>query len=501
MWIAETEPCGLPYVPRSVDMIRKYHVLCGILGFWALSIAGSLAEETVQELRMGEPFRDHAVLQQMIPLPVWGHAASGTKVEVVFHGQKKSAVADADGAWRVVLDAMPASRLKSVHDVPTAEGMTVICEKDGVVSKKEIRDLVLGDVWLCAGQSNMAGAIRTNKTNHYPEDTLEKANYPSLRQFSPGNDAWTVCAPDTAPQFKKVAFFFARRLQEDVLIPIGLMATAVGGSKIETWLNQPPYGTGENYTKLVAPLVGYGMRGALWYQGESNADDGRHYRPKLESLITGWRKAWNQGDFPVHYVQLPGLGTSSTDNPAGGDGRAEIRQAYFETLALKNTGMAVTIDVGTPGEHPPNKYDTGVRLARSVLQKVYGFQDLQTCPLYQKHTIEGRSVRITFDNAKSGLMVAKKEGFLPPQPVEESKLQWLSIQAKDGTWHWADGKIDGSDLIVSSAAVTEPVAVRYAYTHHPSGNILYNKDGQPVGPFSTIGYGPETDNKPPGNKK
>ena len=184
-----------------------------------------------------------------------------------------------------------------------------------------------------------------------------------------------------------------------------------------------------------------------------------------------------------------GIGTSTLENPAGGDGRAEIRQSYVEALALKNTGMAVTIDIGAKGEHPPNKYDTGVRLARLVLQKVYGFKDVTSCPLYTKHAIEGSALRISFDNAKSGLMVAKKEGFLPPVKTPEVTPQWLSIQAKDGNWHWAEGKIDGSDLIVSSSKVKQPLAVRYAYTQHPKGNLLYNKDGQPVSPFSTIGYG------------
>ncbi|MEI6175922.1 MAG: sialate O-acetylesterase [Verrucomicrobiota bacterium] len=443
------------------------------------------------EVQMGVPFLDNAVLQQKIPLPVWGASLDGAKVTLNFKGQVKTATADKDGKWKVVFEPMTAVKLKTVNDSPEGESMTITCEKDGTKTVKEIKNLILGDVWFCAGQSNMAGAIRTKKISHYPEDTLEKATYPALRQFQSGDNAWVVCAPDTAPVFKKVAFFFARRLQQDALVPIGLIATAVGGSNIESWLNQEPYKTGGNYTQLVAPLVGYGIRGAIWYQGESNEADRRNYQPKLESLITGWRKAWNQGDFPVHFVQLPGIGTSPLDNPAGGDGRAEIRQAYVEALALKNTGMAVTIDVGAPGEHPPNKYDTGDRLARSVLQKVYGFKDLTACPLYKKHATEGNAIRITFDNAKNGLMVAKKEGFPPPVPTPDVKPQWLSIQAKDGTWHWADGVIDGSELIVSCKDVKDPIAVRYAYTQQPVGNILYNKEGQPVGPFSTIGYGPE----------
>ena len=461
-------------------------ILVTCMAFWP---GLSAAEAPVAQ--MGATFLDNAVLQQQIPLPVWGTTEPEAKVTLAFMGQSKTTTAQKDGSWKIVLDAMPAERLKSVNDSPVGATMTVTSEKGGLESVKTIRNLILGDVWLCAGQSNMAGAIRTNKGGHFPEDTIEKANYPALRQFQSGDAAWVVCAPDTAPVFKRTAFFFARRLQQDALVPIGIIATAVGGSNIDSWLNQEPYPTGKNYSALVAPLVGYGIRGAIWYQGESNEKDGRLYQPKLESLITGWRKAWNQGDFPVHFVQLPGIGSSSLENPAGGDGRAEIRQAYFETLALKNTGMAVTIDVGAPGEHPPNKYDTGERLARSVLQKVYGFKDLTTSPLYTKHAIEGPAIRVSFDNAPSGLMVANKEGFLPPVPTPDAAIQWLSIQSKNGTWHWADGKIDGPELIVSNKNISDPIAVRYAYTQHPKGNLLYNKDGQPVGPFSTIGYGPE----------
>lgn len=454
---------------------------------------GNAQDEAKPALDAGiaAPFVDNAILQQQIALPVWGKTEPDAKVTVGFKGQSKTATAQKDGSWRVVLDPIDAIRLKTVNDMPVGETMIVTCEKDGVKATKEIKNLVMGDVWFCAGQSNMAGALRTGKSGHFPEDTLEKANYPALRQFQSGDKTWVVCAPDTAPAFKRTAFFFARRVQQDALVPIGIIATAVGGSNIDSWLNQEPYAMGKNYSDLVTPFVGYGIRGAIWYQGESNEKDGRGYEPKLKSLITGWRKAWNQGNFPVHFVQLPGISESTLDNPAGGDGRAEIRQAYVETLALENTGMAVTIDVGAKGEHPPNKYDTGDRLARSVLKNVYS-KEISACPLYKSHKIEGNTVRVSFtDDAKNGLMIAKKEGFPPPVPTPEAKLQWLSIQSKDGTWHWADGKIEGSELVVSSKDVEQPIAVRYAYTQHPNGNILYNKDGMPVSPFSTIGYGPE----------
>jgi sialate O-acetylesterase len=277
-------------------------------------------------------------------------------------------------------------------------------------------------------------------------------------------------------------------LHSGILVPVGIINAAVGGSNIESWLNQKPFETGPNYVKHLEPFVGFGLRGAIWYQGESNEKDKRAYLPKLTSLITGWRAAWKQGDFPVYFVQLPGIGTSPLDNPAGGDGRAEIRQASVEALAIPNTGLAVTIDVGALKEHPPNKLDTGVRLAHVALHKTYGLQEVPISPLYKRHQIEGNTIRVMFDNAQQGLMKAVKEGALPPKPMPDAKLQWLSLQDKDNTWHWADGKIEGSDLLVSCKEVKSPVAVRYAYTQHPCGNLLYNKEGMPASPFTTNGY-------------
>jgi sialate O-acetylesterase len=476
---------------KTLNRLLTTLILSAVVGgsAYAAAPAEEASSAPTLAIELGAPFCDNMVLQRDMKVPIWGASLPGATVTVTFDGQTKSVDADEAGNWRVVLDPVAAVKLKSVNESPAGKSMTLTCEKDGKSSVKAITNILIGDVWVCAGQSNMAGRMkRAGHPKNYPTNSVNTANYPALRFITFPKNQWQVCSPETAVAISRVSFFFARRVQRDTRVPMGLMVTAVGGSNIESWLNQPPYPTGGNYTRLLNPWVGYGIRGALWYQGESNEKDRRGYQPKLESLITGWRKAWNQGDFPVHYVQLPGIGTSSLENPAGGEGRAEIRQAYFETLALKHTGMAVTLDVGAVGEHPPNKYDTGVRLARSVLQKVYGFKTLATCPLYTGYKIEGSTIRISFDNAHNGLMVANKEGFLPPAPTPQAALQWLSIQAKDGNWHWADGQIEGAELIVSCKAVKEPIAVRYAYTQHPCGNLLYNKDGQPVGPFSTCGY-------------
>jgi len=464
---------------------------------------GALPAPTALEARCGLPFRDNAVLQQNLPLPVWGTSLPGASVSITFNGQTRKTKADNEGRWRVTLDPMKAIKLASVHQIPDGLTMTVVCEKDGEKAVKEIRNLVMGEVWLCAGQSNMAGAMRGGSPQPLPDAPDEAPDYPGLRQMvSPQDQPWVICSPDTLSPFKRVGFYFSRSVYRGILVPVGTINASVGGSKIETWLNQPPYGLGGNYTNMIVPLAGYGIRGVVWYQGESNAGDGREYFPKLKSLIQGWREVWNQPDaadrggphanFPVYFVQLPGLGTSTHDDPAGGDGRAEIRQAQCEALALENTGMAITIDIGAVKEHPPNKYDTGIRLARLALHNEYGFGKLTPCgPLYKAHRIEGGAIRIIFDHAESGLMFAIKQGTEPPRQTPGEELDWLAIQDKDGTWHWADGVIQGSELVVSSPQAPSPVAVRYAYTIHPTGPLLYNKEGLPASPFTTCGYDAE----------
>lgn len=424
-----------------------------------------------------------------MPVPVWGWTLPNAAVHVTFGDQKHVATSGADGRFEVRLDAMSADKLKSVNDAPAGHVLTVETRAGGKQGKKVCSNVLIGEVWLCSGQSNMT--VKFGNTA-YPENSQSEADYPALRFLETD---WTVSSPKTAGGSYSVSFVFGRKLQAELLVPVGLMNAGVAGTGIEGWWyvapGDPPTKTKyQNYIPKIEPLVGHAMRGALWYQGEANEKNGREYLPMLKRLIEGWRGAWKQGDFPFYIVQLSTIGQSPTDKPEGGDGRAEIRNAQLEALtAIPNTGMAVTIDIGEKKEHPKNKYDVGMRLAQWALHKDYGMEDVvPSGPIYKSHNVEGNTIRVKFDYANNGLMLADKEGSEPPVPTPDAKIPWLSIQAKDGTWHWAEGKIEGNELIVSSKEVTDPVQVRYAYTQYPIGANLYNKDGLPTSPFSTGGY-------------
>ena len=435
--------------------------------------------------RMGRPFNHHAVFQQKMPIPVWGWTLPGAEVTVTFDEEKLTAKAGEDGRFEVKLGARPADVLESADDAPAGHTLTVLTRVGGKEEKKTFSDILIGEVWLCSGQSNMA--VRYNSRGTYLDP-----NRPALRFLE---DEWTASSAQTCGRCYAVSYVFGHKVQGELLVPVGLMSAAVAGTGIEGWWHvapgDPPTPTKyQNYIPKIEPLVGHAMRGALWYQGEANEKQGKDYLPMLKRLIEGWRGAWKQGDFPFYIVQLSTIGESPADKPQGGDGRAAIRNAQMEALtAIPNTGLAVTIDIGEKKEHPKNKFDVGLRLAAWALNKAYGKVDVvPSGPLYKSHSVEGNSIRVKFDHAGHGLMLAKKEGYEPPIPTPDAAMPWLSIQAKDKSWHWAEGRIEGPDLIVSCREVSEPIAVRYAYTQHPIGCNLYNKDGLPAAPFSTCGY-------------
>jgi sialate O-acetylesterase len=243
------------------------------------------------------------------------------------------------------------------------------------------------------------------------------------------------------------------------------------------------------FNAMINPLARFPVKGALWYQGESNGGGGGSYYDKMRAPVGGWRKLWEKDDLPFYFVQVASF-QGANDNPAGGDGWARLRSAQARSLAIPHTGMAVIIDTVPLAEagniHPVNKYDVGMRLARWALARDYGQKELEVSgPLFREMKIENGKAKLFFDHVASGLMVGKKEGVAPAVEDTEGGLKRFAIAGADKKWQWADAVIDGDAVVVSSPAVAEPVAVRYAFSHNPAGANLYNRDGLPASPFRT----------------
>ena len=493
-------------------------------------------------------FTDNMVLQRDIPVAVYGMAEPGEKVTVAFVGKTKSATAGKDGAWSVKLDAMKFSATPAAMTVAGKNTIT-------------LNNVLIGDVWLCSGQSNME--LTLGQTNR-PDD-ITKADFPTIRLFHVPNVpayclrtdtkfGWGVCTPQAATNFSAVGFYFARKITQETGVPIGLMKAAWGGTRIEPWISYQglasipelaqdketldkqintyvdtmaglpakttvyvaearkalanntqmpaplelpvypingtgPYGWNSLYNGMIHPLTKFGIKGVLWYQGEANGGEGEIYFQKMRALIGGWRKAWNQGDFPFYLVQLANHQVPN-EKPEGGDGWAKMRMAQMKSLTIPNTGMAVAIelaDADNPKDiHPKNKKDVGERLALWALAKDYGKKGVVCSgPLYKAMKVEGAKIRIAFDSVGSGLTAATKKGYDPMVKEPQGKLQKFAIAGEDKKWVWADALIDGKTVVVSSPGVPSPVAVRYAYSMNPDGCNLYNNEGLPASPFRT----------------
>lgn len=512
-----------------------------LIGMAAVFLALGMSVRAQDKPAMNKLFSDHMVLQRDIPVPVWGTAKPGTKVTVAFGKQEKTAEADKDRNWMVKLDAMKASSEPAELTVAASTNTPPL----------KIADILVGDVYLCSGQSNMEWTMNRIRA----DEDKAKADFPGIRHSRNGN-GWAVCSPQTVGNFTAVGFYFGRRIHRETGIPIGLLNNAIGGTAIEPWIapegveavralktaeekkmaayrkglseklpeielwikatrialdtdkdippapaiptppGKAPSTYSHLYTPHTLPLIPFAIKGMIWYQGESNGGDDDIYLHKMNALIAGLRKVWNQGDFPVYFVQLTNF-QAVNEKPDGGDGWAKIRMAQLKSLGIKNTGMAVIIDVGEAGNiHPGNKFDVGERLAQWALAADYGKKDLVCSgPLYKGMKIEGNKIRIAFDHVGKGLMVGKKTGVDPVQPVPDGKLKRFAIAAADPAapagaagklkWAWADAVIEGDSVVVSSPEVQQPVAVHYAYSANPDGCNLYNKDGLPASPFRT----------------
>ncbi|MGA2679501.1 MAG: sialate O-acetylesterase [Sedimentisphaerales bacterium] len=503
---------------------KKYSAVVLVM---VLVLAGVLSAD----VQLPSVISDNMVLQQGKAVPIWGWADANEVITVTgnWGSGKWETTADRDGKWMVKIDTGKAGGPYEM----TVSGKNPIT----------VKNILVGEVWVCSGQSNMEFTVKQAKNS--AEEIAEANNYPQIRQFLVGrkviytpmyncNGKWVVCSSTTAGTFTAVGYFFGREVTKQLdNVPVGLINTSWGGTPVESWMSkeylendpnfQPilkrfeetsanitelkakyredmqkydtivpklkaegkplpprpeePIGPGHAYSPMglyngmIVPILPYGIRGAIWYQGESNAWRAYQYRTLFPAMIKNWRDAWHQGDFPFLFVQLANY-MEPEPQPVESDW-AELREAQLMTLSsVPNTGMAVTIDIGEPDIHPKNKQDVGKRLALWALAKTYGKNIVYSGPIYKSMKVDGNNVVLAFDDVGGGL-VAKGDS-----------LKGFAIAGADRKFVWADAKIKGDTIVVSSDKVASPVSVRYAWEKNPVCN-LYNKEGLPATPFRT----------------
>jgi sialate O-acetylesterase len=497
-----------------------------------LSIAATLAAGSSAlhaAVAVASPFTDHAVLQRGQPIPVWGTADAGEKVTVTFDGQTKMVAAGADGKWRINLDSHTAGGPYdfTVAGTNTIKLTDILVGEVWVCSGQSNMEFVVKNA---RNSEQEIAAANFPKLRHFA--VTKKTSDTPLTSCA---GTWTVCTPETVGGYTAVGYFFGRKLLQELDVPIGLLHTSWGGTPAEAWTSKPSLTStttfkdvftawdkqGENYPaqleafkKTIAkwdteaaaakaagkpepkkprppqdpktsphkpatlyngmlnPLVPYGIKGAIWYQGESNAGRAKEYHELLSLMIGDWRQSFGQGDFSFYIVQLANY---MARKPEPGDSSwAELREAqYLTTTTVKNTGMAVIIDIGEEKDiHPKNKQDVGLRLALNALAKDYGKQIEYSGPIYKSLAVDGVNAVVSFDHLGGGLTVTG------------DKLTGFAIAGEDKKFVWADAKIVGNTVVLSAAGVTKPVAVHYAWGDNPECS-LSNKAGLPAVPFRT----------------
>jgi sialate O-acetylesterase len=463
------------------------------------------------DLKLAAIFGDNMVLQQQQPVPVWGWAAPGAEVTVRFFRQTKSTHAGADGKWLIRLGRLKASAMPQ----------SLIIEAGDT---KAFTNILVGEVWLASGQSNMEKPIGSRpgqKSTFNAEAELAAANYPNLRLFkvekmlsaTPRADlekfnAWQPCSSNAldSVSFSAAAYFFGRELHTNLNIPVGLIEATWGGTRIEPWTSPVGFESVPSLTKLaqttsstknistrrpmaiynamIAPLAGFALRGAIWYQGESNLigtnanNNYRVYPDMMAALVGGWRKIWGEGDFPFYFVQIApfkyyGGKVRNVNSP-------EMLPEFWTLQSraarrIAHTGMAVTTDLvdDLNNLHPRDKAGVGHRLALLALDETYEQEIESSGPVFSKAKFTGGKVILQFHHADGGLM--SKDG----QP-----LTWFTIAGADGKFFPAEAKIVGATVEVSAAAIVKPAMVRFAWAETAQPNFC-NAAGLPAEPFRT----------------
>ncbi|MBC7847974.1 MAG: sialate O-acetylesterase [Flavobacterium sp.] len=440
------------------------------------------------------------VLQQKKKVAIWGTAASGEKITVTFAGQNKTTVADTAGKWIVKLSPMKASF--------TPREMTIKGSNTIV-----LKNILVGEVWLCSGQSNMEYAMRKYskfqtavKGNKPPEDDLNTANNPNIRIFldrrkymepSPEHLGWDSAIGRPLVDFSAVGYYFAKDLYAKLHVPIGMISAAVPGSRIEPWIQASKMevapkmkngktleklsvndgGSGKFYDTMIQPLIPFTLKGMLWYQGESNCflNENIRYAYKLKILIESWRTDWNDQKMSFYFVQIaPYNYSASKDRPLSNENLPEFWEAQRLALHLKNTNTIVITDLvdSIADLHPGYKWEVGRRLSLVAANKAYGQKNIvYSGPVYQKMKIVNNTIEVSFSNVGSGL--ASRNG---------KPLTWFSIAGTDGKFVLAKAEIVGNKVIVAAPEVPHPVSVRFGWNDAAQSNFI-NKEGLPATPF------------------
>ncbi len=440
-------------------------------------------------LELSPLYGNGAVLQRDMHVPVWGWAEEGSKVTVEFAGQKVEGVAGKEGRWEAKLAPLKLNKQPQVLKVSSG---------DKAITRN---NLLVGDVWICSGQSNMEMSFSGKLFRSDLPATIKPDEYGMIRHFkvlpvtSKNNPkdvfthaqarfhskaSWEITSSTTYQDFSAVGFFFAQQLVDAHDVPIGLLNLTRGNTRIDSFMTEASADYIEEqvpksklrgifktevpfavYNSQVSPAVGFPVKGAIWYQGEANAKEADIYHWKLEALIRGWRDSWAQGDFPFYFVQLPSYDT--TQDWAG------FRAGQQKALRVKESGMAVTTDVGDAmnsfpmGLHPQNKFEVGKRLSLWARAKDYGEAGLvHSGPLFRDAEFSGSAVTISFDHVGSGLQIARKaSSFSIEAPKPMKKLVGFELAGSDKVWHLADAKIEGQTVVLTSASVKNPKQARF----------------------------------------
>jgi sialate O-acetylesterase len=521
----------------------------------AIFLLAPLAALDASEIKLAGIFTDHAVLQRDLAIPIWGTADAGTKIVIEFADQKQTATTDAQGRWRVLLDPMPAAGNPLTLTVRGKSTLT-------------ISDVLVGEVWVCSGQSNMGWPLASRPGAAEAKGTenpkIRLFNVPARFEDLPQSDLngqWSVCGPDSLVNFSAVAYYFGRDIQQSQRVPVGLIHASYGGSGVAQWTSaqalatepelqslrdrqlqeavarakqqerlkpeieryqaavaqakrdgttppMPPRGmivetrsTSRLYNGMIHPLIPYGIRGVIWYQGEANVSRAGDYRAMFSTLIRSWRHDWNEGEFPFLFVQIAPY-QRIVDRPQESD-LAALREAQLQTSrTVPHTGMAVITDWGHETDiHVKQKRPVGERLALLARGLIYGEKVEHSGPRYEAMSVADRRVTLTFSHVGSGLVtrrlvledfvsdsrrgeggalhVAKDETFDLKVPI-----QGFTIAGADQIFVTAQAEIQGNSVIVWNPQVERPVAVRFGWADYPAGN-LFNREGLPASPFRT----------------